>query len=925
MSIRLRERYPRLLVAILLTLPPLWAAGPRNDEGALQAAARRAEDLRRRGKLDEAVKEQQGALRLAEQLYGADDPRTADQLDTLARLHQAARQPGRAESLLQRSLEIKQVKLGKDHPAVARTLYHLAALYAHTGRYAKAEPLYRRSLELMEAKLGKDHPEVAAALDNLAALYRETGQHAQALALLQRSLEIREARRGKDDPQVAAALDRLAGLYQAMKEYPKAEPLYRRSLEIREARQGKDDPQVATALDRLAALYQSMKQDARAEALYRRSLRIQEAKLGKDHPQVATALDRLAALYQSMNEFARAESLLQRSLEIKEAKLGKDHPTVAASRSILALLEGAQGQWQVSARHVGEALRVSRRHSVTVLPALSEPEQLAFLHERFDRRLHLALSLALAEPGLAARAAEWLLNGKGLAEAVLAERAWRTRDAGDAGRAPAARELANVRRRLARLTLADAQAGQHADRRREQDRLEKREAELAGELGRRDGRDPGADWLALDQLRKALPADTVFVDVARFDPFDFRARQKPWRPTRYVAWVIPSAGRGDVRLIDLGEASKIDAAVDQVRKSLRGAAATIRARGEAEAEGDFRGQARALAKLVLAPLLPHVEKASHWVVSPDGALWLAPWAALPLGEKSYVVEKYRLSFVVSGRDVLRGADGRKASAPATVADLDYDARPKIPERPEEAPLLVARELTTLRGSLPRFGRLPGAAAEARAVASHLRAYARAEPALLLGEKATLAALQKLRSPRVLVLATHGFFLPDVPPPARQVEQLLTGPEARRPDNPLENPLLRSGLALAGANRRGKERDSGLLTGMDAAALELRGCELVVLPACETTLGGVNKGDGVAGLRQAFQLAGARAVLATLWQAPAGDTASLLAEFFERLAKGDSGPEALREAQLRTMKERRARDGAAHPYFWAAFTLTGQGR
>jgi CHAT domain-containing protein len=327
---------------------------------------------------------------------------------------------------------------------------------------------------------------------------------------------------------------------------------------------------------------------------------------------------------------------------------------------------------------------------------------------------------------------------------------------------------------------------------------------------------------------------------------------------------------------------------------------------------------------VLTPLLPHAEKASHWVVSPDGALWLVPWAALPLDEKGYVVEKYRLSFAVSGRDLLRGGDGRKPSAPVTLADPDYDARPQTPERPGEAPLLVARERTTLVGSLPRFARLPGAAREARAVAPHLRAYTGAEPALLLGEQATLPALQKLRAPRVLVLATHGFFLPDVPPSPKQVKQLLRA-EARRPDNPLENPFLRSGLALAGANRPGREREGGLLTGMDAAALELRGCELVVLPACETTQGGVNKGDGVAGLRQAFQLAGAQSVLATLWQVPDHDTVPLLADFFGRLAKGDSHPEALRQAQLRRIKERRERDGAAHPFFWAAFTLTGECR
>ena len=924
MSILSRGMFPRLLVALLLTVPPLAAAGPKADEGALQAAARRAEELRGQGKLDEAVKEQQGALRLAEELYGADDPRTADQLDALARLHQAAGQNDRAESVLRRSLQIKEAKLGKDHAAVALTLLELAALYGHTGQYAKAEPLYRRSLELMEAKLGKDRPEVAAALDDLGALYRETGQPAQALPLLQRSLEIREAKWGKHDLQVALSLDNLAALYQSMKEPARAEPLYRRALAIQEAKLGKNHPQVAISLDHLAALYQSTGEYAKAEPLYRRSLENREASLGKDHQEVATSLDCLAALYQSMKEYAKAEALSERALKIKEAELGKDHPAVATSLSIVAALEGAQGQWQDSAGHAGEALRVSRRHSLTVLPALSEPEQLAFLHERFPHRLHLALSLALAEPGLAARAAEWLLNGKGLPEAVLAERAWLAHDAGDAGRARAARELRDVRLRLARLTLAAAPAAQPADRRRERDRLGEREAELARILGRRDGRDPGDGWLALDQLRKALPADTVLIDVARFDPFDFRARDKPWRPAGYVAWVVPAAGRGDVRLVDLGEASKIDAAVGLVRESLKEAAAAIRARGESGAEEEFREQARALAKLVLAPLLPHAEKASHWVISPDGPLWLVPWAALPLAEKDYLVEKYRLSFAVNGRDLLGGGDGRKPSAPVTLADPDYDARPQTPERPGEAPLLVARERTTLRGILPRFGRLPGAAREAGAIAPHLRAYAGAEPALLLGEQATLTALQKLRAPRVLVLSTHGFFLPDVPLPPKQVEQLLRA-EARRPDIPLENPLLRSGLALAGANRHGQERGSGLLTGMDTAALELRGCELVVLPACETTPGGVNKGDGVAALHQAFQLAGAQSVLATLWQAPEGDSTPVLVDFFGRLAKGDSRPEALRQAQLRRIKERRQRDGAAHPFFWAAFTLTGEGR
>jgi CHAT domain-containing protein len=274
----------------------------------------------------------------------------------------------------------------------------------------------------------------------------------------------------------------------------------------------------------------------------------------------------------------------------------------------------------------------------------------------------------------------------------------------------------------------------------------------------------------------------------------------------------------------------------------------------------------------------------------------------------------------------------------------------------------------------RFDRLAGTRTEVELAGKMLVG------SVLLDRQATEEAVKRAVRPEVLYLATHGFFLPDQEMPSEEMggprgvligEERPPGPKAR-----IENPLLRCGLALAGANHRdsvpaGSGADDGILTGMEVAGLDLWGTKLVVLSACETGIGDIKQGEGVMGLRRAFLLAGARRVLATLWRVPDEQTQELMTDFIRRWqaetqkrsevrgqrsgtaegserdagtrGRGDTAKQskeesgqsvksadisavrALREAQLAMIERLRKEKSQAHPFFWAAFTMTGDWR
>jgi len=424
----------------------------------------------------------------------------------------------------------------------------------------------------------------------------------------------------------------------------------------------------------------------------------------------------------------------------------------------------------------------------------------------------------------------------------------------------------------------------------------------------------------------ALPKGSVLVEFIRFQCVSFSTpsdRGPDGTTWRYAAFVIPSEESDSVALVDLGDAERIDRLIAEFRSSVRGEwerddtdrdMARTKAQRVTPSE-DHAGQALSVA--VIEPLVRAITGRKRLVIAPDGDLTRLPFEVLPTDDGRRLIDDYSISYVGCGRDILRfqGPSTGQAARALVAADPDFDLRRDGERQPSEGSV-PGRHSRDLEQTNLSFDRLPATREEGNRIARLLkvRPWLQAE---VLEQR-----LKQVRSPWILHLATHGFFLPDQRPDPGASSWTASSDMGRFTGLLLENPLLRSGLALAGGNtwlQNGHlppEAEDGLLTAEDVTGMDLLDTELVVLSACNTGLGEIRTGEGVFGLRRAFVLAGAKTLVMSLWKVPDEETRELMEDFYRRILAGEPRAEALRNAQL-TMKAK-----YPDPFFWGAFICQG---
>lgn len=889
------------------------------------------------GRFAEAEERYTRALALREATFGTSHPAVAQGQGNLGTLYAAAGRYAEAEPLLLAALAAFEASRGEAYPDVAVALGNLGAFYQAQGRYAEAEIRLERARAVYEATLGPDHPDTATGAGNLAALYAEAGRLAEAVPLVEEALAIRTAAFGAEHPDVALSLSNLATLDARRGDLASAEERERQALALREATLGDDHPNVATSLNNLAVYVEDA---AEAEALLRRSLAIATATFGSEHPDVALAQHNLADELREQGRSDEARSLAEAALDVRRRVLGSTHPVVALTLTTLIDLDMAEGRLADADARFREALAVEQAVIDDLLPHATEREQQAFLRTRLP--IGLVTGAALIADGetqeaRTATAFAHLLQRKSLRLDVQTARLRTIRAAqgADTTAVQLLGKLQAVGQRLAQETFAGPGAEGPEAYRARLDTLRARRVVLENQFAR-----ASADVLArpgladADAVAAAVPEGEHLVEYVRLRPYEFGAASEDprWQDARYVAFVTGRAA--PVRLVDLGVATEIDSLVAQFRMQVVAPQRMGLAR-QRRARRAFDATANALYARLLAPL--GLDAAAALRIAPDGALHTLPFEALRDGDGAFVTDTRRVSYLTSSRTLARP---HAASMPndslVVFAAVDYDA-PATGIRTGADDAANPSGLADAGGQSPAqrgggFAALLGTEAEATMLATlglPVRSF--------LGAEATEERLLALDTPGRLHIATHGFFLND----AAALETITgarsgtlsgslgsggAGEGSPVDEEQFADPLLRSGLALAGANRIGTDRvaddpdatTDGIATAYELASLDLRGTDLVVLSACETGLGEIEAGEGVLGLRRAFEVAGAETVVMSLWKVPDAATAALMAAFYGALNDGRTKAEALREAAAVV----RAEERWAHPYWWAAFVLAG---
>ena len=772
----------------------------------------------------------------------------------------------------------------EDIREAVRSYNNMGTIYRDMGDYTKASEFYTKALNIIEKNMVLFY-DFDYFYNNLGIFYYNMGDYPKALEFYTKALKIVEHVFNKDHPGNTGIYNNIGSVYHAMGDYPKALEFYTKTLNIFEKVLGKDHPDTAASYNNIGSVYDNMGDYPKALEFYTKALSIFEKVLGKDHPDTANSYNNIGYVYNNMGDYPKAIEFLTKALNIREKSLGKDHPDTANSYNNIGFAYNKIGDYNKSYNYSKEAYYIFKLNRDKNFEILSNEQKKRFLEASRWYLPHLLTNgysyqqTAKDKEALSQEIYEIFINDKGILlddENTIAMLKNISQDKNLISKIDSLNSLKRAYAKLAGTMPKPEEAKSYQEKLKALgEDIEKAEIEIA-KISPKFKQELGIKDLKLSDLTSLLKPNELFVDIGYYGK------------NCYIFSVDKS---GEVKFEKLSNKDS-----DTVNTTIK----EFRADIDKIINATDANSSKALKELynivIEKGIGDRMDKFNSLIISTDGALRLLPFEALMDGDK-YLIEKKQIRYTPSAKEFIRTHkfnikdEGKDITM---FSDPNYESKSgKSMEMVADTPNVNKAVQTRSIKNMGTFKRLRGFKKEEEILQSSFNGVK-----LFSRENANEENILAVKSPKILHITTHGYFISD--------------------EN-ITNPMLKSGVALSGANIGIKQQTGeGLVNALKLSGLSLDGTDLVVLSACETGLVDVKDTSSVASLPKTFIQAGSKNVLMSLWSVDDNSTVELMKEFYTD-TKGNEKKfnEVLRNAKIKMIKE------GKHPFYWAAFIMSGE--
>lgn len=839
-------------------------------------------------------------VELRKDILGEKDSSYLTSLSNLAHNYTTLGNYTKALELNLKIIELRKEVLGEKHPSYLTSLANLGTVYVYMGDYLKALEINLNVVEISKEIWGEKHPDFFTCLGNLAYVYSILGNYNQALEIQLKVVESIKQVLGDGHPKYLLSLNNLATTYLKLGEYNKALEIEKEIVDLTEEDFGVRHPDYLIRYGNLASIYLALENYNKALEINQIVTDLTKEVMGASHPDYLRALNNLAENHRQLGQINKALKINQNLVGLSKKILGDQHPDYLTRLNNLAVTEFDLSQTSSALNHYLEMLNKKEQRVLDYLSIMTSHQREYFWNQninyfiRFNKYLEKEIILYPEGAGYAYKNALFtkglLLNTAIDFEKLIAE----------SGIPEAIAKFEELK--LLKLQIQRLQERPLAEQYLNVDSLEniaqKKESELV-KLSKEYGdytRNLKITW-------KDVQANLSDNDVA----IEFVEYPTLTDTVKYAALVLRK-GWQYPKMIPLFCKNEIEEYIQQ----------------DVDKIYSYGYVGKQIKKYLWEPLEEFIFPGERVYFSPAGIIYQLAIENLAWNDSTILGERYQMYRLSSTKELVVQQPESKSHTAVVYGGLDFNldtvdmiAGSKKFKTPDNL-------FTMLRGYSNDYSErsgwnpIHGTGIEAEQI-TRLLSDKNYQVKLYTGKEGMEESFKALSGKKngIIHIATHGFFLPIEE--SRQNPFVLQRIGDDQPAKAIIDPMLRSGLIMAGGNKAWLGEDipdnieDGVLTAKEISHMDLRGTDMVVLSACETGLGEVSS-EGVFGLQRSFKQAGVKTIVMSLWKVNDEATKYMMTEFYASMLSGKEKREAFLEAK------QKCREKYIDPRYWAAFIM-----